>query len=160
MAIPEIGRGRAYPLIERLFIGALKNVLAGVTTVAHHNPFYAEMRRTMPLRVVRRYGWAHSFLLEHAPAGARGEPGGDVATRWKATSPALPFFVHLAEGVDDEARRELPRLDALGCLQPNTVIVHGVAIDVEGWRRVAANGRWSGLVPGLERVSLRANGGR
>ena len=70
---PAIQEGRAQPLIERLFIGGLKNLLAGVTTVAHHNPFYAEMRRTMPIRVVRRYGWAHSFLLEHTPAGARGE---------------------------------------------------------------------------------------
>ena len=33
----------------------------------------------MPVRVVRRYGWAHSFPLERQPAGARGEPGGDVA---------------------------------------------------------------------------------
>jgi cytosine/adenosine deaminase-related metal-dependent hydrolase len=48
-----------------------------------------------------------------------------------------PFFVHLAEGIDDRARGELPRLEALGCLKPNTVIVHGVAIDENGWRRVA-----------------------
>ena len=74
---PAIRTGRAHPLIERLFIGGLKNLLAGVTTVAHHNPFYQELRRTMPIRVLRRYGWAHSFLLETRPAGARGEPGGD-----------------------------------------------------------------------------------
>ena len=141
---PAIREGRAHPLIERLFIGGLKNLLAGVTTVAHHNPFYAEMRRTMPIRVVRRYGWAHSFLLETRPAGARGERGGDVAARWRRTSPGTPFFVHLAEGVDDEARGELPRLEAIGCLKPNTVIVHGVAIDEHGWRRVARTG--AGLV--------------
>lgn len=135
---------RAHPLIERLFIGALKNLLVGVTTVAHHNPFYAEMRRTMPIRVVRRYGWAHSFGLEGRPAGARGEPGGEVAVRWRATPPDVPFLLHLAEGLDDEARGELPRLEALGCLKPNTVIVHGVAIDGNGWRRVARAG--GGLV--------------
>ena len=139
-----IRAGRAHPLIERLFIGGLKNLLAGVTTVAHHNPFYAEMRRTMPIRVVRRYGWAHSFLLETAACGARGEPGGNVADRWRATSPAAPFFVHLAEGVDDVARGELPRLESIGCLKPNTVLVHGVAIDENGWRRVARMG--AGLV--------------
>jgi cytosine/adenosine deaminase-related metal-dependent hydrolase len=139
-----IREGRAHPLIERLFIGALKNLLAGVTTVAHHNPFYPEMRRTMPIRVVRRYGWAHSFLLERQPAGARGEPGGEVAVRWGATPPDAPFLVHLAEGVDEKARGELSRLEALGCLKPNTVIVHGVAIDENGWRRVARAG--GGLV--------------
>ena len=141
---PVIRGRRAHPLVERLFIGGLKNLLSGVTTVAHHNPFYADLRRTMPIRVVRRYGWAHSFLLETQPAGARGEPGGDVASRWRTTPPDAPFVVHLAEGVDEEARGELPRLEALGCLKPNTVIVHGVAIDENGWRRVARAG--GGLV--------------
>jgi cytosine/adenosine deaminase-related metal-dependent hydrolase len=141
---PEIRAGRAHALVERLFVGALKNLLSGVTTVAHHNPFYAELRRTMPIRVVRRYGWAHSFDLERLPAGARGEPGGDIAVRCRSTPADAPFMVHLAEGVDAGARAELPRLEALGCLKPNTVIVHGVAIEGSGWTRVAHAG--AGLV--------------
>jgi cytosine/adenosine deaminase-related metal-dependent hydrolase len=141
---PAIRNGRAHPLAERLFIGGLKNLLAGVTTVAHHNPFYPELRRTMPIRVVRRYGWAHSFGLERQPAGARGEPGGDVACRWRSTPADAPFLVHLAEGVDADAQDELSRLEALGCLKPNTVIVHGVAIDRDGFHRVARAG--AGLV--------------
>ncbi|HEV3061143.1 MAG TPA: amidohydrolase family protein [Vicinamibacterales bacterium] len=131
-----IRRGQGHPLTERLFIGALKNLLAGVTTVAHHNPYYTELRRTMPIRVVRRYGWAHSFALSREPAGARGEPGGDVVQRWSRTSADAPFFVHIAEGVDEEAGRELSRLDALGCLTPNTVVIHGVAINAGGLRRI------------------------
>ena len=98
----------------------------------------------MPIHVVRRYGWAHSFELEHQPAGARGEPGGEIASRWRATPAGAPFMVHLAEGVDAAACGELPRLEAIGCLKPNTVIVHGVAIDANGWRRVARAG--AGLV--------------
>jgi len=141
---PAIREGRAHPLIERLFVGALKNLLSGVTTVAHHNPFYAELRRTTPIRVVRRYGWAHSFGLERQPAGAHGEPGGDIGQRCRATPADLPFMVHLAEGVDADACGELPRLEAIGCLKPNTVIVHGVAIDGNGLRRVARAG--AGLV--------------
>jgi len=140
----SIRDGRAHPLGERLFVGALKNLLAGVTTVAHHNPFYPELRRTVPIRVVRRYGWAHSFQLERQPAGARGEPGGDVAERSKATPADAPFMLHLAEGVDAAAGGELQRLEGLGCLKANTVIVHGVAIDGDGWRRVAQAG--AGLV--------------
>ncbi|HKB13673.1 MAG TPA: amidohydrolase family protein [Vicinamibacterales bacterium] len=143
-ADPAIREARAHPLGERLFIGALKNLLAGVTTVAHHNPFYPELRRTVPIRVVRRYGWAHSFQLERLPAGARGEPGGDVVERARATPVDAPFMVHLAEGVDAEAGKELSRLEALGCLKSNTVIIHGVGIDAEGWRRVAGAG--AGLV--------------
>src|SRR5262249_59706488 len=92
------------------------------------------------IRAGRRSGWAHSFRLGRLPAGARGEPGGDVAARSRATPSDAPFMVHLAEGVDEAAGGELPRLEALGCLKPNTVIVHGVAIDGSGWRRVAQAG--------------------
>jgi cytosine/adenosine deaminase-related metal-dependent hydrolase len=141
---PAMKAARRHPLTERLFIGALKNLLAGATTVAHHNPYYSELRRTMPIRVVRRYGWAHSFAMAAQPAGARGEPGGEVAQRWRRTSADVPFFVHLAEGVDDDAATELARLDAAGCLAPNTVLVHGVAIDADGFARVGATG--AGLV--------------
>ena len=139
-ADPGIQRGRAYSLTDRLFAGALKNLLSGVTTVAHHNPHYGELRRTMPIRVLRRYGWAHSFALENQPAGARGEVGGSVQQRWRRTSAEAPFIVHLAEGVDAAARAELPRFEALGCLAENTVLVHGVALDADGFRRVAAAG--------------------
>jgi cytosine/adenosine deaminase-related metal-dependent hydrolase len=137
---PRLRAGRAQPLSARLFIGALKNLLAGVTTVAHHNPFYKELQRGLPIRVVRRYGWAHSFLLERQPAGAHGELGGDVARRFHSTPATQPFIVHLAEGVDAGAHDELARFEALGCLAHNAVLVHGVAIDREGWRRVAHSG--------------------
>ena len=140
----SIRRARAWPLAERLFAGALKNLLAGVTTVAHHNPYYRELRRGMPIRVVDRYGWAHSFALEHEPAGARGEPGGSVQDRWRHTPANRPFIVHLAEGTDDAARAELGRLEAEGCLAPNTVLVHSVALDARELGRVAASG--AGLV--------------
>jgi cytosine/adenosine deaminase-related metal-dependent hydrolase len=134
----------AHPLGARLFVGALKNVLAGVTTVAHHNPRYREIGRGFPVRVLKRYGWAHSFTLEDGPVGARGEPGGRVRDRCLATPPGVPFIVHLGEGTDAAAAGELPRLDALGCLRDNTVIVHGVALTPDGWNRVTTTG--AGLV--------------
>src|SRR5262249_12084859 len=56
------------------------------------------------------------------------------------TPAAVPFFVHLGEGVDADAWAELPRLEAIGCLQAATVLVHAIAIDRDGWRRVARAG--------------------
>ncbi len=129
---------RSFPLSSRLFVGGLKNLLAGVTTVAHHNPWYAEIGARFPVRVVRRYGWAHSFHLEGGAAGAHGEPAGRVAARYVATPPQCPFIVHLGEGVDEAAAGELDRLDALGCLAENTVLVHGVALGPADWRRIVA----------------------
>ena len=141
---PAIRRARAHSLSDRLWIGALKNLLSGVTTVSHHNPLYRELRRRFPIRVVRRYGWAHSFFLQGEPVGARGEPGPDVSRAYRATPPGAPFVVHIAEGVDARARGELGRLDERGCLGPNTVLVHGVGIAPEQWPRVHRRG--AGLV--------------
>jgi cytosine/adenosine deaminase-related metal-dependent hydrolase len=141
---PRIRAGQAHRLAHRLFIGGLKNLLSGVTTVAHHNPLYREIGRFCPVRVVRDFGWAHSFQLEDQPVGARGEPGGQVVARHRATPSHQPFVMHLSEGVDAAARAELELLSASGCLTPNAAIVHGVAITPDQWRRVADSG--AGLV--------------
>ena len=132
-----------------------KNLLAGVTTVAHHNPRYPEMRRTMPVRVVRRYGWAHSFLLERQPVGARGEPGGDVARAMAGDAADAPFMLHLAEGVDEEARARAAA--ARGARVPAAEHRDRARRrdDGDGWRRVARRRRQPGVVPGVERVSVR-----
>ncbi len=137
---PSIRVGRSHPLKARLFIGALKNLLSGVTTVAHHNPLYREIGRAFPIRVLRRYGWAHSFTLERQPVGARGEVGGDVRERCLTTPASVPFMVHAGEGTDRTAAEELQRLHALGCLRPNTVIVHGIAMTEVDWDRVQERG--------------------
>jgi cytosine/adenosine deaminase-related metal-dependent hydrolase len=137
---PAIRANRAFPLRSRLFIGGLKNLLAGVTTVAHHNPLYPGIHRAVPVRVLRWFGWAHSFLLQGHPVGARGEPGGDVAARCRATPPHRPFIIHAGEGCDEAAAREVGRLDEIGCLGPNTVLVHGVTITPAEWTRIVARG--------------------
>jgi cytosine/adenosine deaminase-related metal-dependent hydrolase len=135
----DIRRNSALPLGDRLFIGGLKNLLAGATTVAHHNPVYREINAHFPVRVVRRFGWAHSLNLEREPVGANGEVGGDVRDRCAATPGDAPFILHAAEGTDRAAADEVARLLALGCLRQNTVLVHGVAIDRRAWHALLAS---------------------
>jgi hypothetical protein len=137
---PQIREKSRHRLSDRLFIGGLKNVLAGVTTVAHHNPIYREFGLHFPVRLVDRYGWAHSLALEHGPVGAHGEPGGVVAERFRSTPCSVPFIVHAAEGVDDRAASEVDVLDAAGALAGNTVLVHGLAIDPPGWHQLFERG--------------------
>jgi cytosine/adenosine deaminase-related metal-dependent hydrolase len=48
--------------------------------------------------------------------------------------------VHAAEGLDAEAAAEFERLDALGCLGPNTLLVHGIAFDPGQRSRLIAAG--------------------
>lgn len=114
--------------------GALKNLLSGVTTVAHHDPWLAEMGDpSFPVRVVHPYGWCHSLRLA-------GRYGPTVAEALAATPPGAPFFVHLAEGTDAEAAGELSRLERLGGLGPATVLVHGVGLGEAGVARVIERG--------------------
>ena len=141
---PALKAGQSHPLSDRLFLGGLKNLLAGVTTVAHHNPFYPELRFRFPVRVVRRYGWAHSFYLQNGRAGARGERGGDVVRRFRSASADHPFFIHLAEGTDEAAQNELKELDQRGCLGSNSVLIHGVGLSCTDWAKVVERG--AGLV--------------
>ncbi|MFN7984721.1 MAG: amidohydrolase family protein, partial [Vicinamibacterales bacterium] len=128
------------PLSDRLFIGGLKNLLSGVTTVAHHNPLYRAFGLHFPVRVVDRFGWAHSLTMEHRPVGAHGEPGGSVAGLAAGTPPDRPFIVHAAEGLDVAAAAEEDALEAGGALQSNTVLVHGLGISPVRWHALFARG--------------------
>jgi hypothetical protein len=111
---------RAYPLWDRLFIGGLKNLLCGATTVVQHGAPHRQLfRADFPVRVLQHYGWAHSlhFATER-----------DIIASYRATPPTVPWFIHLAEGSDDSAANEYRRLKALGCAASNTVIIHGVGL--------------------------------
>jgi cytosine/adenosine deaminase-related metal-dependent hydrolase len=110
------------PKAVRLWWGGLKNLLSGVTTVCHHNPYEREVfNADFPVRVVHRFAWAHS--LEFAP---------DLAARFRKAPASYPFVVHCAEGADASARREVHELDGLGALDRRTAIVHGVGIKGAG----------------------------
>ena len=137
---PVLVQGRSLPLSSRVWFGGFKNLLSGVTLVAHHNPMYPGLRRATPVRVVHRFGWAHSFAMQQQRVGARGELGGDVRDRFRRTPRSAPFVLHLAEGIDLAAIEELWRLDTERALADNTVLVHGVAIDRDGWQLVAQRG--------------------
>jgi cytosine/adenosine deaminase-related metal-dependent hydrolase len=120
---PEtISKHRAVPRDLRLWWGGIRNLLAGVTTVSHHNPLWPELqRKDFPIRVIQEYGWGHSLAL-----------GGDLRQARAATPEGQPFIVHACEGVDEQARAELWGLERLGLLDQSTVLVHGLAIDREG----------------------------
>jgi cytosine/adenosine deaminase-related metal-dependent hydrolase len=111
----------AVPKAVRLVWGGLKNLLSGVTTVAHHNPYEADVfENRFPVRVVKRFGWAHS--LHFSPY---------LVTCYRLVSRRWPFLVHAAEGTDDTATIEIEELERAGVLSSRTVLVHGVGIDCD-----------------------------
>lgn len=131
---PALAVTKAETLDERVWIGGLKNLLAGVTTVCHHNPLHRALRRRFPVRVVERFGFSHSLYID----------GDAVGASHRRTPPDWPWIIHAAEGVDQAARSEIDTLDRLGCLASNAVFVHGVAFGSDAAERVINAG--AGLV--------------
>lgn len=126
---PPIAGLLRVPKALRLLWGGLRNLLAGVTTVCHHNPYHPVFDDRFPVRVVKRFGWAHSFAFSP-----------DVSQRWQATPHDAPFVLHLGEGTDQESALEILRLREMGALTGRTVIVHGVALDDDAWRLLRRSG--------------------
>lgn len=107
------------PKPVRLVWGALKNLLSGVTSVSHHNPYHPKVfDHEFPVRVIKRFGWAHS--LHFSP---------DVTARYLRTPLDWPFLVHAAEGTDSLARSEVARLHKANILSNRTVLIHAIALD-------------------------------
>ncbi|HEU0094458.1 MAG TPA: amidohydrolase family protein [Vicinamibacteria bacterium] len=118
----------AVPLPDRLFLGGLRNLLAGATAVAHHGPYHRALARPdFPVRVLARYHFAHS-------------PGLTPALRrtYRTTDRRIPWLVHAGEGTDDRCRGELRALEQANVLRQNTVIIHAIALGDGDAQRIAA----------------------
>jgi len=143
---PGVQAAVGVPRMTRHWHGGLKNVLAGVTTVAHHDPLHvAHDDPGFPVDVVRRFGWSHSLGLGLPRGNEPPRYGPSVQESFVATTPNDPWIIHLAEGTDDVSRAELAELNALGCLRSNTVVVHGTALspnDVDCIIAVGASVVW------------------
>ena len=114
---PALAVTRPATLEDRVWIGGLKNLLSGVTTVCHHNPIHRPLRRRFPVRVVTKFGYSHSLHID----------GDAVSASHRQTPRDWPWLIHAAEGLDHAAQAELETLDRLGCLSANSVFIHGVA---------------------------------
>lgn len=127
---PDLLEPLAIPVADRLWIGGLKNLLSGVTTVCHHNPWHRALDNGFPVRVVKDFCHSHSLLID----------GDKVANSYRRTPHDWPWIIHLAEGIDEAAAAELTRLQALQCLHANTVLVHGVGFTTADQVRVIDSG--------------------
>lgn len=115
---PDLAVTRPATLVERLWIGGLKNLLSGVTTVCHHNPMHRALHKRFPVRVITDFGYSHSLHID----------GEAVARSHRSTPREWPWMIHAAEGLDQSAQAEIETLERLGCLSSNTVLIHGVAL--------------------------------
>jgi cytosine/adenosine deaminase-related metal-dependent hydrolase len=125
----EFAANVSVPREHRLLLGAVKNLLSGVTTVAHHDPLYAALSaEQFPVRVLQNFGWSHSLYID-------GEE--KVLASYRATPANWPWIIHAAEGLNDAAVEEFEHLERLGCIAANTVLVHGIALTDSQQERLA-----------------------
>ncbi|MDB5973053.1 MAG: cytosine deaminase-like metal-dependent hydrolase [Hydrocarboniphaga sp.] len=130
---PAVIAALSVPKALRHRHGGLKNLLAGTTCVAHHDPWHAALDAAdFPVGLLRDYGWSY------APGWrAYGPP---IRQSFHATARDRPWLVHLAEGTDATAAAELRQLAEAGCLAANSVLIHGVGMgDADVGRVIAAN---------------------
>lgn len=142
LAAPAVRAATAVAADERYRHGGLKNLLGGATTVLHHDPWHPSLGEdSFPVRVLRDFHWSHSLGLG-LEGGTVGLPpyGPPVVESYGAAPPRLPWIIHLGEGTDQVAAAELARLDELGCLAANTVLVHGVGLSAHDVELVIARG--------------------
>lgn len=100
----------------RLLWGGLKNLISGATTVVHHNPWHRLLgKRKFPVKVIKT-DWAHSLALEKK------------TTKLSSRRKNGTFVIHAGEGTDQMAFSEIQKLDDLGLLNENTVLIHAVAL--------------------------------
>jgi cytosine/adenosine deaminase-related metal-dependent hydrolase len=118
------------PLETRLWCGGIRNLLSGVTTVSHHNPYIEHVFQAgFPVHVTDEYGWAHSLAAIHK-----------VTERFVQTPPEWPFILHLAEGTDQASQREFDVLEHLVPVNEHLVLVHCVGLTPQQWDSVAKSG--------------------
>jgi hypothetical protein len=107
----HIAERQRTPRREALLAGAWKNLFAGATCVVHHDPWEPDFEDDFPLRVAPVRS-ANSLGISPSV-----EPGGQG-----------PFCLHVAEGVDAVAGREIDVLAEKGLLGPDLIAVHCVGV--------------------------------
>jgi len=119
------------PKEERLWSGILRNALAGVTTVCHHDTTHSMLTSVeLPVTVHSRFGWAHSL------------DGREWKDRYAQTPADWPFIVHCAEGLNHRSRREVAKIRREAKLDERVVLVHAVGVAKREWTKLRNSGAW------------------
>ena len=127
---------------ERYFLSAYKNIFSGVVTANDHFPheWNEPFIPRLPMRVIRNYTlshacssfdlrWGDGFEIEHARAKKLG----------------FPFITHLEEGFDPETQGGIETLEAAGCLDDYTIMIHCIGFsddDIQKVGRAGAHVAW------------------
>jgi 5-methylthioadenosine/S-adenosylhomocysteine deaminase len=125
--------------VEDLYrLGAVRNLVAGVTTVADHIPHFVRrpfQDASLPVRLLPDFGISHSICSYSLEWG-----DGPRAEYEKAAAANLPYITHIAEGFDPESKTSLKRLEKEGALGEHSVLVHGLSLSLQDLDLIARRG--------------------
>jgi cytosine/adenosine deaminase-related metal-dependent hydrolase len=124
-----IARAGRLPRRDAFLFGALKNLMSGVTTVVHHDPWDDVLDAGFPIRVA-------PVRVVHSLGFERDLPN---AMRGNGRTAARPISMHLAEGTNQAAADEIRECERHGLLD-DLLAVHVVGVDPDGIRRLRAAG--------------------
>jgi cytosine/adenosine deaminase-related metal-dependent hydrolase len=124
--IEIIEKVKNIPYELRFNWGLYKNLLCGVTTVAHHGNGEIYNYNGMP-DIVNRYNYLHSVRLERM---------------WKLKLNLSfndnPFVIHIGEGTNNKSYYEINELIKWNLTGRKIIGVHGISMDQENCRKFAA----------------------
>jgi len=128
----NLTKGNA-PLLTQL--GMYKNIFSGVAVVQDHGPNQAkEYYDGFAINVIREYRQCHSLSLGNWWGGKTAEE------ELNSSEGKVPFILHLAEGTDELAKEAFKNFEASDLLQPNTIIIHGIALERDEIKKCAEAG--------------------
>jgi cytosine/adenosine deaminase-related metal-dependent hydrolase len=123
-----VRRALASPLVDRLWLGGLRNLICGAAAVFHHGAWHRSLARPdAPVRVLERYGFAHSVALTQ-----------HLRRSYRSSDRRIPWLVHAGEGRGDAPRGELLTLERENVLRHNTVLANATALGPDDAVRIAA----------------------
>ncbi len=106
------------PVELRLKYGVIKNLLTGVTSVAHHGVYHSSLDNS-PVSIIKRT-CIHSVKL-----------GG----RWKLKLNRMknyePYVIHIGEGINKHASEEINELIKFNFLKRKLIGIHGIAMTMK-----------------------------
>lgn len=128
----DLTKGTA-PLIVKL--GIFKNMFSGCAIVQDHiQKQKPEYYKGNPITILEEYTQCHSVSLGNWWGGKT------AVEEWYDSHGRIPFIIHLAEGSDADARKCFPKLESMNLLQPNTLLIHGIALTRDELQRCADKG--------------------
>ncbi len=121
------------PLIVKL--GIFKNMFSGCAVVQDHiRKQKHEYYQGNPITILEDYTQCHSVSMGNWWGGKT------AVEEWFDAHGKMPFVIHLAEGTDDSARTCFPKIARMNLLQPNTLLVHAIALNKTDLKRCADEG--------------------